>query len=179
MKHKQPYRFTSTSTSSRRHRLGKGKGTGLLWSILLPAIAIQRCAITVNATITLPDTGAQYASVLESDFGTSMAIGVEYVGRLQKSPSFDDPYLCTDSNADADADADTHGSIKGIIVPSDNTPGELLLYLIGFVIVIIVVVIGFDRVHVEKSRVDWSWNWIWVLQFKWSLEFLASRLSQF
>ena len=61
-----------------------------------------------------------------------MAIGVEYVGRLQKSPFFDDPYLCTgsdadidaDIDADADADADTHGSIKGIIVPSDNTPGE-------------------------------------------------------
>ena len=55
-----------------------------------------------------------------------MAIGVEYVGRLQKSPFFDDPYLCTGSDADADidADADTHGSIKGIIVPSDNTPGE-------------------------------------------------------
>jgi hypothetical protein len=73
-------------------------------------ICIGRCAV---ATITLPESGRQYASVPETAFKT-LSFGVEYIARLQSSQNvLDDVYAC---NVDDTA-------TNNLVVPSDSKPG--------------------------------------------------------
>ena len=79
---------------------------------LLLFILAGRCAVT--ATITMPESGKQYASVPEPAF-QKLTFGVEYLARLQQaSDVLNDSYLC-------------RGIDPQMIVPSDSTPGTCLV----------------------------------------------------
>ena len=93
------------------HR-GSITATGVFFMILF-TIQIQ----TSHGTITFPDSGKQFASVLEPHL-KSLSYGVEYVARLQsvKENGSSSGSLC-------------HPRDAQIVVPGDAVPGTQLLTL--------------------------------------------------